>query len=150
MAKEPGKSIPDEELGTVPPPPAPEGGREVTGGQFLNFIKGETADGMLIGVTPIRNQRGELIDRYVLIDADGETKILPDHVDLTRRLAEVVLKTGWGARVWMAYLGKEKVEGVANPMARYEVRDYGLTKAGEVMAKRYSESRGSSVIEEDM
>ncbi len=112
--------------GTLPPPPS--GGREVTaGGQynFFNFERaGQVVQGTLAGTCKIRNQRGEERDRYQLL-VDKTTHVLPDHLDLMRKLDDVVKISGQLARVWIQYLGKVKIANVANPMAQYRVVDYG-------------------------
>ena len=109
----------------------PKGGREVktSGFDFWNPKKdGDSILGTLSGTTEIANQRGEKRTRYALMIDKGVVKILPDHLNLSRALEDVVKVSGMLSRVYIEFLGKKKIENVDAPMAQYRVIDYGGEK----------------------
>lgn len=109
-------------------PQPPTGGREVeTRYNFYTFKKkGEAILCTLAGMTTIKNQRNEDRPRYLAV-IGNDTVILPDHMDLMRKLDNIKEQNGgaMGVKVWIQFQDKQKIEGVANPMAIYRVVDYG-------------------------
>jgi len=80
--------------------------------RFLNLEPGESVEGFLVGSVPIRNKKGESVDRWqLLVAGEPEPVILPSHYDLDQKLREVWADgAGEGSWVWIAYLGKRKVK----------------------------------------
>ena len=63
---------------------------EIRGG-FWNPDEGESIEGTFIKIVKIKNRKGNLIDRYVLLDDENVEFILPSHVDLDRKMSQVEL-----------------------------------------------------------
>lgn len=107
-------------------PPRP-GGTKITSSRerFLTLDQpGQAIEGYILGQVTVKNQRGEDKPRYVMMLLNGHQVRLPDHVDLNQKLRSALDGYGIGARLWIGYLGREKVSGVSSPMARYEVWQY--------------------------
>lgn len=115
----------------------PPGSKEVKGlfGAFWNpEEEGDHITGVLLGTTPIENQKKEKIDRYVLMDEVGEVWTLPDHVDLVGKLRRIKDFS----RIFIEYLGREPVQTRgrgAVSMLRYGVANYGTVEGGEKLAE---------------
>lgn len=61
---------------------------EVRGG-FWNPDEGESIEGVFIKIVKIKNRKGDLVDRYVLLDDEGIEFVLPSHVDLDAKMSQV-------------------------------------------------------------
>lgn len=115
----------------------PAGGREATGAGTYDWWNptdaGETISGVMVGSVQIKNNAGVERRRFI-ITAEKRNRVLPDHVNLERLITNVESENGGllGVRVWIQYLGKKAVAGVAQPMAQYRVRDYGKTAEKDV------------------
>lgn len=58
-------------------------------GGFWNPDEGESIEGVFIKIVKIKNRKGDLIDRYVLLDDEGIEFILPSHVELDGKMSQV-------------------------------------------------------------
>lgn len=64
---------------------------EIKGGEFWNpENENDSIKGTLTQVRKIRNQNGELVDRYVIQNDDGQF-ILPSHSDLTTKMEQIAI-----------------------------------------------------------
>lgn len=103
----------------------PEGYDEKVGGQWVFWnpeLPGSVLQGTVAGIVKIKNQKGDARDRISVLHSPrpgdaAELLILPDHFDLMQKLTGVEA----GDRLHLEYLGREVVEGVPQPMARYLV-----------------------------
>lgn len=99
---------------------------EVEESAMEKFVKFETKDDKVEGfITGERKMVKE--SECFVIEVDGERMLLPSNVKLNRKLEnlckinEEKLSKGEGVETQITFLGKSKVEGVANPMSDFKV-----------------------------
>lgn len=112
-----------EPLVDAQPPAGAETVEGPSGAGFYNFESpGQQLQGTLIATTPIENTRGEMVQRWVILeDGASDTVILPDHYDLVERLRKAVEKRPLPTKVWIQYRGKQAANVPSGFLQRYAV-----------------------------